>query len=351
MKKGKNRILYVSYNLDASCFNVGLNNGYQIYNTDPLKVRIENRNKGEIGIVEGLFKTNLILFVGTEENDKYPPNAVNVWDEIGSTMTGMITYNEKIQGLKVRADKIIIMTTKAIHVVRMKDFVEEEQYNIVDYSRGEFISEMKKFTISAAKNQTVLAWTNNQIGEVSLKLFEESKRHDIKCHDNNIQALCLNIDGKMLATASNTGTIIRIWNTLTGKKMHEVRRGSTRSKIIHLSFSIDSRYLSVNTERGTVHIFEIGNTINGTYNKKSTLSFMESVLPSYFSSEWSFAKIYLNVSNVSTSDLKISKSMSSFSKDEHIVIITNNGMYYKYKYKLGSSQTKLIQQYKWIDQN
>lgn len=53
------------------------------------------------------------------------------------------------------------------------------------------------------------------------------------------------------------GTVIRVWNTTSGDKRAELRRGKDTASINNLVFSLDSRWLAVSSDRGTVHIFDL----------------------------------------------------------------------------------------------
>ncbi|CAF0721186.1 unnamed protein product [Didymodactylos carnosus] len=77
----------------------------------------------------------------------------------------------------------------------------------------------------------------------------------IKAHDGELAAMALNQNGTLLATASLRGTIVRIWNTSTLESVMELRRGTDTADINSISFSFDSSFLCVSSDKGTVHIY------------------------------------------------------------------------------------------------
>lgn len=81
----------------------------------------------------------------------------------------------------------------------------------------------------------------------------------IEAHKNSIAALTLSSDGTLLATASDKGTIIRIFNVETGIKLYQFRRGTYQTKVFSMSFSVDNKFLVVCCASKTVHIFKLGN--------------------------------------------------------------------------------------------
>ena len=68
----------------------------------------------------------------------------------------------------------------------------------------------------------------------------------------------LNSDGSLLATASIRGTLIRIFDTETGDKIKELRRGTTSKPIKSLKFSENSDLLACISLSGTIHLFNTG---------------------------------------------------------------------------------------------
>ena len=80
----------------------------------------------------------------------------------------------------------------------------------------------------------------------------------IPAHDSPLAALAFSPSGKELATASEKGTVIRVFNIQDGTKLYEFRRGVKRCvSISSLVFSTDSNYLCCSSNTETVHVFKL----------------------------------------------------------------------------------------------
>lgn len=83
----------------------------------------------------------------------------------------------------------------------------------------------------------------------------------INCHKTALQILTLSENGVLLASASKKGTIIRIFNTQTGSKLCEFRRGSLPASICSLSFNSNNTILACSSTTGTVHFFSVPDSV------------------------------------------------------------------------------------------
>lgn len=80
----------------------------------------------------------------------------------------------------------------------------------------------------------------------------------IEAHSSNIAALNFSSTGILLATASQKGTVIRIFCTKNGQRVMEFRRGVKRyAQIVSLNFSICGSFVSVSSNTETIHIFKV----------------------------------------------------------------------------------------------
>jgi WD40 repeat protein len=60
-----------------------------------------------------------------------------------------------------------------------------------------------------------------------------------------------------MATASDKGTLIRIFKTEDCTPLQEVRRGADKAEIYSISFNKLSTWIAVSSDKGTIHVFSI----------------------------------------------------------------------------------------------
>ena len=135
----------------------------------------------------------------------------------------------------------------------------------------------------------------------------------------------------MVSTASEIGTLIRIFNTNDGNLLKEIRRGFNNSLIYDIIFSENNLLLGVSSNKKTIHIFSIEeaykkisfnyNLINEIpQNKKSIFKKLPKfVFDGYFQSEWSFMRININEKNC----------LLGLINDDILIAINENGKYYR----------------------
>ena len=81
----------------------------------------------------------------------------------------------------------------------------------------------------------------------------------IEAHRTPLSAVAMNSEGTKVATASETGTIVRVFSVPDGNKLFQFRRGTYPSTIYSMSFNLSSTLLCVSSTSDTVHIFRLVN--------------------------------------------------------------------------------------------
>jgi len=111
--------------------------------------------------------------------------------------------------------------------------------------------------LSSEPSRTVLACPHKQKGHVQLIIFEKNHNMTIEAHQNNVSCISLNQQGTLVATASDKGTLIRIFSTENASVLQEVRRGADKAEIYSISFNKASTWIASSSDKGTIHIFAI----------------------------------------------------------------------------------------------
>lgn len=60
---------------------------------------------GGIGIVELLYRTNIVALVGGGDKPKWAPNKVVLWDDAHNKAIGEFNFKTEVKSVKLRSDK------------------------------------------------------------------------------------------------------------------------------------------------------------------------------------------------------------------------------------------------------
>ncbi|TYI00392.1 hypothetical protein ES332_A11G131900v1 [Gossypium tomentosum] len=249
-------LLHISFNQDHGCFAAGIDHGFRIYNCDPFReiFRRDFDRGGGIGVVEMLFRCNILALVGGGPDPQYPPNKVMIWDDHQSRCIGELSFRSEVRSVRLRRDRIVVVLEQKIFVYNFADLKLLHQIETIANPKG-------LCAVSQGAGSLVLVCPGLQKGQVRVEHYASKRTKFIMAHDSRIVCFALSQDGQLLATASSKGTLVRIFNTVDGSLLQEVRRGADRAEIYSLAFSSNAQWLAVSSDKGTVHVFSL--KING----------------------------------------------------------------------------------------
>lgn len=88
----------------------------------------------------------------------------------------------------------------------------------------------------------------------------------IQAHKTPIACLALNSTGTMLATASDKGTVVRVFSVPDAKKLWQFRRGTSSANIFSMNFNLASTLLAVSSDSATIHVYRLASGLAAVHS-------------------------------------------------------------------------------------
>ncbi|KAK0230799.1 SVP1-like protein 2 [Armillaria fumosa] len=318
---------------DCDIFTAATPAGFAVYRTCPLTLlRKRELTGGTLAAVLPLHTSSLLFLLGGGPSPLYPPNKVVVWDDAIGSPVAELEFRERVRGLACRRGWLSVALRRRVVVFEVGDRVTRYgEWDTCDNPKG-------LVALATAAYSTLLAIPGRQMGHVQLVHLSPCvppvpkgppldvpppppsppTKHPVSiiaAHTSALTTLTLPPSGRLLATTSSRGTLVRIWDSHTGKLVRELRRGTDKADIFGVAFRPDEEELCVWSDKGTVHVFTL--VLSGVSNRQSSFSPLTNYLPlpKYFESEWSYAQYRIPVQSS-----HISLSSTSVSDEERCVV-------------------------------
>ncbi|CAG4976049.1 unnamed protein product [Colias eurytheme] len=276
-------ITSLAFNQNQGCFTCCLTSGLRVYNVDPLveKAHYSKEELGEVSLCEMVFRTNWLLVVRArrpcslmllddqqrafraEVLFKSPIRALRarkdnlmILDDQQRAFRAEVLFKSPIRALRARKDKVAVVLTSSIQVLSLPSLQRVALLRTPASARP-------LCALATDPNAVqLLAAPAHRKGSLQLldvsravKGAQSSSPAVVGCHQTDLVCISLSANGAKLATASERGTIIRLWDTSTKQMIHELRRGSDYADVYCINFNWSGSLVCCVSDKGTLHVW------------------------------------------------------------------------------------------------
>ncbi|KAI0850081.1 WD40 repeat-like protein [Daldinia vernicosa] len=257
---------FVTFNQDHSCLAVGTSKGFRIYHTEPFS-KIFSSDDGNIAIVEMLFSTSLVAFV-------LSPRHLIVQNTKRASVICELTFPSAILAVRLNRKRLAVVLEDEIYLYDITTMSlltniatspnpaavcalsPSHEHSYLAYPLPKPREDAQDKRPSHAPPASLYAPVTS--GDVLIyNTLTMQAVNVVEAHRSPLSCIALNSEGTLLATASETGTIIRVFSVPRGEKLFQFRRGTYPSTIYSMSFNMASSLLCVSSTSDTVHIFRL----------------------------------------------------------------------------------------------
>ncbi|XP_073976936.1 autophagy-related 18a isoform X2 [Rhodnius prolixus] len=242
---------FVSFNQDCTSLAVSTNSGYRILSLNAIDTLVEicENETEDICIVERLFSSSLLAIVSLSS-----PRKLKVCHFKKGTEICNYSYSNTILAVKLNRVRLVVCLEESLYIHNIRDM------KVLHTIRDTPPNPNGICTLCTDSENCYLAYPGSStIGEV--QIFDTVNLHCkmmIAAHDSPLAAMIFSPSGQLIATASEKGTVIRVFNVSDGLKLYEFRRGVKRCvNISSLAFSPDAAFLAAASNTETVHVFKV----------------------------------------------------------------------------------------------
>ncbi|XP_063851804.1 WD repeat domain phosphoinositide-interacting protein 2-like isoform X9 [Scylla paramamosain] len=254
-----NDVTALTNSLYTRSLGVGTRIGYRLYSLstlDKLELICDNDTREmeclgneDTCIVERLFSSSLVAVVSLSS-----PRKLKVCHFKKNSEICNYSYPNTILGVKLNRARLVVCLEESLYIHNIRDM------KVLHTIRDTPPNPTGLCALSISNENCFLAYPgSNSIGQV--QIFDAQNLQAkimIPAHDSPLAAISFNASGTKIATASERGTVIRVFSVGEGARLHELRRGMKRcATIFSLAFSPDSLFLCASSNTETVHVFRL----------------------------------------------------------------------------------------------
>ena len=118
--------------------------------------------EGGIGIVEMLYRCNILAIVGGGVHPKFPTNKVMLWDDHQLKCIGELSFKSDVLSVRLRRDKIVVVLESKIYLYNFSDLKLIDAWEtLIPNSQGH--------CVLASAGDAILAYPDSKLGNFIIR--------------------------------------------------------------------------------------------------------------------------------------------------------------------------------------
>ncbi|KAF1988864.1 SVP1-like protein 2 [Aulographum hederae CBS 113979] len=205
-----------------------------------------------VGIAEMVEDSQYVGLCGGGKNALLPRNKYILWNMADKAAIHTMFYPASIEGLRINKKFIMVTFRDQVKLYKFPSKTREPPQKLAEYE-----TERNPYGLCCLGSKVVVVLGRNA-GQVRVTdLPHATNTRFFPVHNSSIRALTLSTDETLFATASEKGTLIRVWSTKDGAKIGEYRRGMDPATIYSIAISPSCLHMAVTSDKSTLHVFAL----------------------------------------------------------------------------------------------
>ena len=259
------KINHLTLNNNNTQFCMSFNNGIKTFNAEDFQEKYSSTTLGNISFSAILHELNMVIFIGSENNELYNNKKVVIYDLINQKDIYSTRFKNEITGLKIINKFLIISFNKELTIfslekkdilIPLKEIIIEDSdlFEFWDFSENGIIPLLKLYFAYETKNGiNIESYIGNELNL--------AKKEEIKKPVDKIQNIFYIKKINQILLPDEKAFYIYGINPDDGKQMLCLYRGKYPGYITSMTL-LNKTFLAVNNLNRTIHIFDISNNNN-----------------------------------------------------------------------------------------
>ena len=172
---------------------------------------------------------------------------VILWDDNKQQPTVTAEFRSHVHRVRLSRHYLVVALQNSIHVYVLSSPLQLlSVYETADNPLG-----------LCCLGSKLIAFPGRTAGQIQMVEVPSGNISIIPAHSTPLRALELSPNEEILASASETGTLVRTFSTTNCVRTGELRRGVDRADIYSIAFSPSNKVLAVTSDKATLHVFDV----------------------------------------------------------------------------------------------